>query len=204
MACRRGPAGATAHPRTSDGRSALLPRSKGTTNVKALPSPGALLTSRVPPMRLTILAAIDSPRPVPPKRREVEPSACVNASKMSACLSAGMPIPVSRTEARTRTVPGGSPGTRRRLFDVHAHAAFGGELDGVAHQIHQHLAEAARIAHQHRRQGAGHVHVEAQALAPGGHAQRLERCSERGRPDRTARRRIADGRPRPSRSRGCR
>ena len=41
---------------------------------------------------------IVSPRPVPPYLRVVEPSACVNASKICCCFSAGIPIPVSRTE----------------------------------------------------------------------------------------------------------
>ena len=44
------------------------------------------------------------PRPVPPKRREVDSSACVKLSKMRACASAGMPMPVSRIENLSRTL----------------------------------------------------------------------------------------------------
>ena len=40
---------------------------------------------------------MDSPRPVPPYLRLVVPSACWNASKMTASFSAGMPMPVSST-----------------------------------------------------------------------------------------------------------
>jgi len=38
---------------------------------------------------------------VPPKRRVVLPSACVKLSKIAACRSGAMPIPVSRTLRRT-------------------------------------------------------------------------------------------------------
>ena len=38
-----------------------------------------------------------SPRPVPPNLRVVDPSAWLNASKTVACLSPGMPMPVSVT-----------------------------------------------------------------------------------------------------------
>ena len=44
---------------------------------------------------------IDRPSPVPPKRLEIEPSACWKASKISRSLSGGMPIPVSVTENAT-------------------------------------------------------------------------------------------------------
>ena len=37
------------------------------------------------------------PRPVPPNRRVVDPSACLKASKIVSCFSGGMPMPVSVT-----------------------------------------------------------------------------------------------------------
>ena len=43
------------------------------------------------------------PRPVPPKRRDVDSSAWVKLSKMRACASGAMPMPVSRTENLRRT-----------------------------------------------------------------------------------------------------
>ena len=57
-----------------------------------------------PPSRWAISRLIDRPRPVPPKRRLVVPSACWNASKMRPRRSAAMPIPVSVTaKAITRS-----------------------------------------------------------------------------------------------------
>ena len=51
-----------------------------------------------PSIRLTSLAEIASPNPVPPKRRLVEESDWLNDSKMCCCFSCGMPMPVSETE----------------------------------------------------------------------------------------------------------
>ncbi len=42
------------------------------------------------------------PKPVPPKRRVVDWSACVKLSKMRACASGAIPIPVSRIENFSR------------------------------------------------------------------------------------------------------
>ncbi len=74
--------------------------STGRRSVNVLPSPGALLTSIAPPSRRAISRLMVSPRPVPPYLRLVVPSACWNASKMSFCLSSGMPMPVSCTAKR--------------------------------------------------------------------------------------------------------
>ena len=63
-----------------------------------LPQPGSLSTQMRPPIISTSLDEMLRPRPVPPYLRVVEPSACVNASKMPCCFAAGMPMPVSRTE----------------------------------------------------------------------------------------------------------
>ena len=64
---------------------------------KAVPLPGVLSTQIRPPIRSTRRAAMASPNPVPPWVRVVVPSAWAKASKMSACFSAGMPMPVSVT-----------------------------------------------------------------------------------------------------------
>ena len=59
-----------------------------------------------PPIIATSRAEIVRPSPVPPKRRVVEPSAWLNASKISACLSRGMPMPVSRDRDVQRLLVG--------------------------------------------------------------------------------------------------
>ena len=52
------------------------------------------------------------PSPVPPYLRVVEPSACVNASKISCCFSRGMPMPVSLTLKATDARPASSDSPR--------------------------------------------------------------------------------------------
>ena len=62
-----------------------------------LPCPSSLSTQIRPPISSTSRLVIASPSPVPPKRRVVELSACVNASKIRSRLAAGCRRPVSRT-----------------------------------------------------------------------------------------------------------
>ena len=66
-------------------------------NQNVLPLPGSLASMSCPPIDSTSFLEIVNPSPVPPYRREVELSACWKASKMMACLSGGMPMPVSDT-----------------------------------------------------------------------------------------------------------
>ena len=71
--------------------------SSRTVNEKVLPLPGVLSTPMAPPINSTSRAQMARPRPVPPYFRVVELSACSNGRKIADCLSAGMPMPVSRT-----------------------------------------------------------------------------------------------------------
>ncbi len=68
-----------------------------------LPSPGTLESASSPPIRATRRWLMARPRPVPPKRRVVDASACVKALKMRAWCSAAMPMPVSRTATSSVT-----------------------------------------------------------------------------------------------------
>ena len=64
---------------------------------------------------------------------------------MASSLSAARPIPVSLTVMRTR-----QPGCSRSASATSTSTCpRAGELDGVADQVGQHLADAARVAHQH-------------------------------------------------------
>ena len=54
-----------------------------------LPWPGSLSTQIRPPISCTRVDEIVRPSPVPPKRRVVDPSAWLNASKIVACLLGG-------------------------------------------------------------------------------------------------------------------
>ena len=94
---------------------------------------------------------IASPSPVPPYCRVIDESACVKGSKIVSSLSAGMPIPVS--EISTTRFGGSAAG---RLSRADPHVAGRRELDGVAGDVHQHLAKAGGIALDR----AGHRPVE--------------------------------------------
>ena len=103
---RRAHARAQGRARVEDlDRQAVARRSaSGSTSVKVLPSPGPLASRSSPPSSRVSSRLIDRPRPVPPYLRLVLPSACWNASKISCCLSGGMPMPVSLTA--NATLPG--------------------------------------------------------------------------------------------------
>ena len=62
-----------------------------------LPRPGSDSAVSSPPMIETSRREIASPSPVPPNRRVVEVSACVNGSNSCASCSGAIPIPVSLT-----------------------------------------------------------------------------------------------------------
>ena len=65
------------------------------------PLPGSLSTPTSPPIMSTSRLQMDSPSPVPPKRRVMELSAWENGSNRRACLSLSRPMPVSMTAKRT-------------------------------------------------------------------------------------------------------
>ena len=104
---------------------------------KTDPSPNRLSTMMAP-MASAILLQTDRPRPVPPKRRVVDCSACENGSKMLPTFSGGIPMPVSATEKSEAAAFGFQPNRERCLRDR--------EFDRVAEQIADDLAEAGRIA----------------------------------------------------------
>ncbi len=76
---------------------APLQTSAGTSMMKVEPSPGTLSAQIRPPIISVNRCARVRPRPVPPKSRVVESSACENSLKISPSFSYGMPIPVSVT-----------------------------------------------------------------------------------------------------------
>ena len=66
----------------------------------AEPTPSSLSTRIAPPIAETSRFEIASPSPVPPYRRVVEASTWENERNRRSIRSAGMPMPVSRTEKR--------------------------------------------------------------------------------------------------------
>ena len=95
---------------------------KRTRNVE--PSLTALSTSIPPPMASARCFEIDNPRPVPPNRRVIELSACLNGLNKDATRPGAMPMPVSRIEISScRASPAGldeaplAGGPTRRCVD---------------------------------------------------------------------------------------
>src|SRR6266704_210570 len=74
----------------------------GMVKQKLLPLPGLLVTLKAPSCASTMRLAIASPKPEPSRcRREFWRAICANSSKMVACCSADMPMPVSDTVIST-------------------------------------------------------------------------------------------------------
>jgi len=81
--------------------------------------------------QLDQFAANRQARPVPPKRRVTEPSACWNLSNSRSLASAVTPTPLSCTSTLTRVRP---PGNACDLASIATKAALG-ELHRVGHQV---------------------------------------------------------------------
>ena len=102
---------------------------------------GARLATPIrPPWRSTIQLAIASPRPVPP---DGAPGARQKRSKTCAMSSSRMPGPWSATSIV-------ATGRRRRTDDRHR-AAARAVADGVVDEDRDQLAQARRVADDHRR-----------------------------------------------------
>src|SRR3954468_3359715 len=111
---------------------------------KVAPRPASLSSQRRPPIISTKRREMVKPSPVPPWLRAVDPSACVNASKMAACRSFGTPVPVPPTRAPLPILRPADAGVGRAdvqqrlvagpLLHVHRHdhAALLGELERVS------------------------------------------------------------------------
>ena len=133
---------------------------RGSSNQNVVPRRRSLSTPISPPISSTSCSEIASPRPVPPNLRVVELSAWVKGSNRRPRMSAGMPMPVSATskrDAARRRSPARAASTRDR--DV---AALG-ELDRVADEVDQDLAEARRVAAQPRGRARSTRHGERRA-----------------------------------------
>ena len=79
----------------------------GAVKWNVVPLPGSLSSQIFPPIRWTSVAEIVKPSPVPPKRRVVEPSAWLNASKI-VCVLVGRDADagVAHREVQHRAVLG--------------------------------------------------------------------------------------------------
>ena len=90
-------------PASSAERPSISPSalSSATSNQNVEPLPGVESTPMRPPIRVMMRLQIASPRPVPPKVRVVEASACEKAWNSCSAASVEMPMPVSRTSKRS-------------------------------------------------------------------------------------------------------
>jgi hypothetical protein len=73
----------------------------GRLNQNVEPSPTRLVTPICPPINSTRRLQIARPRPVPPKRRVVDASACTKRSNKRSIASGEMPTPVSSIAKRS-------------------------------------------------------------------------------------------------------
>ena len=80
-----------------------------TRNQKRAPSPAALSSPTLPPIRLARLLTMDSPSPVPLYCRVEVLSAWENCWNSRCCLSTGTPTPVSVTANSSSTRPSAAP-----------------------------------------------------------------------------------------------
>ena len=140
-----------------------------------LPAPGSLSTQIRPPINRTSVAEIVRPRPVPPNRRVVDPSAWRKASKIASCFSGGMPMPVSVTLKCSVVLP-----VARAIFpDGDEDVAALGELERVADQVGQDLLHPRRIADDAGRHLRVDVANELEPLLVRAQRERLERVGNR-------------------------
>ena len=70
-----------------------------------VPTPTVLRTLMVPPISSASWRVMVVPRPVPPKRRVVDASACAKGSKIRSRCWLAMPMPVSSTSSNSHPVP---------------------------------------------------------------------------------------------------
>ena len=153
------PAGAGCVTGTAAGASPVPP-GRSTTTVNSEPVPGRLTTSIRPPMSPTICWLRARPRPVPPKRAPWAP--CTKGRKSRWISSASMPAPVSETD---EPQPRGRRGGVAVDADGDVHLSALGELQRVADEVHDHLAQPHRVADEDAVVTALDRQVE--ALAPG-------------------------------------
>ena len=110
---------------------------------------------------------------MPPNLRLVVPSACWNASKISRCLSFGIPMPVSahrEGDDRPRCRASGFANRPRlvRAPDRERDAALLGELERVREQVLEHLLQPLAVGVDRRRNVRRWTsNVEAEALLLG-------------------------------------
>ena len=119
-----------------------------TVNLKVLPTSTSLSTSQSPPMSVTSSRLMERPRPAPSYFLEVEVSACSNGWKITSSLSAGIPSPVS---AISNLISVSVSFMNRG--DANNHLADLCELNGVADQIDEDLAQSSRVTNHHPRHG---------------------------------------------------
>ena len=104
----------------------------------------------VAPISWASRRTIERPRPVPPKRRVVELSACINGSNKRARV-----VHPYRSHCRSPSRRHDRPISLGAANRMDPHEALVSELDGVSDQIEQNLAHPRRVADDPIRPGAG-------------------------------------------------
>ncbi len=135
----------------------------------------SLSTQMRPPIMPTKRLDIVRPRPLPPKRRVMELSACSNGVNIAFSFSDGMPMPESRTAKCRQT----SSSVRSMSSTCAHHLALFRELDRVADQVGEDLAQPAGVADdQGVRDGGTDVAGQLQSLMMRPQRQRFGHVAE--------------------------
>ena len=159
------------------------------------PRPRALDTPMPPPISSDSCLEIASPRPVPPNFLDVDVSACWNGWNRCVRRPSDIPMPVSRTSTRSSRRGSGLDA------EVHDDLALGRELDRVADQVDDDLPEPRGSPTISRGTSGSTRHARSSARPDGAAISSASSTTARGR---TGCVRVPRGRPRSSRSRGCR
>ena len=123
----------------------------------------SLSTWMSPPISRTSWWLIARPSPVPPTRRAMSPT-CSKGWKMAAPAAAGsMPMPVSASRSAARADPCAAPRDVRTRSTT---SPLLGELDRVAQQVEQHLAQALLVGLHGARQIRRDVHTRTAGSSP--------------------------------------
>ena len=143
-----------------------------------LPCPNSLSTQIRPPIKWTRLEAMASPSPVPPilpRRGSIGLGEGREDPRLVVRRDADSRIRHGELQEHLRGLAAARSSGGAQAGHAHRHFALRRELDRVADQVRQDLAESQRIADQPIRQVLRQIADQLQALLAGPDSQRLER-----------------------------
>ncbi len=117
---------------------------------------------RLPPIISHRLRQMARPSPVPARALAVRVGLDERVEQALQVVG----VDADATVAHLQLQYGGCTGTVIQQADADAHLTMLGELDGIAHQVGQHLLEAQRVKQDMAACGRGDLHLQGQAFLP--------------------------------------